>query len=69
MSRRWRYFNTFQNTTTENVFFINIYEAGKEEMNFLVWRMKKVNLAETYRYMFSLPESGEIFGGLENSRI
>jgi len=57
----------FRTPLTEDPFFINIYEARKRGDELLVWESKGESLAETYRYMFSLPGSGEIFGDLEKS--
>ncbi len=57
----------FRTPLTEDPFFINIYDARKRGDELLVWESKGESLAETYRYMFSLPGSGEIFGDLENS--
>ncbi len=57
----------FRTPLTEDPFFINIYDARKRGDELLVMESSGESLAETYRYMFGLPGSGEIFGDLENS--
>ncbi len=57
----------FRTPLTEDPFFISIYDARQRRDELLVMESKGESLAATYRYMFSLPDSGEIFGDLENS--
>lgn len=57
----------FRTPLTEDPFFINIYEARKRSEKLLVWESKGDSLVKTYRYMFGLPGSREIFGDLESS--
>ncbi len=57
----------FRTPLTEDPFFINIYNARQSRDELLVWESKGESLAETYRYMFGLPGSREIFGDLVNS--
>ena len=57
----------FRTPLTQDPFFINIYDARKRGDELLVMESSGESLAETYRYMFALPGSGEIFGDLENS--
>ncbi|HLG39281.1 MAG TPA: hypothetical protein VI461_06415, partial [Chitinophagaceae bacterium] len=57
----------FRTPLTEDPFFINIYEARQQKEELLVMESSGKELEETYRYMFSLPGSREIFGDLENS--
>ncbi len=57
----------FRTPLTEDPFFINIYKARQQKQKLLVMESGGESLAETYRYMLSLPGSGEIFGDPENS--
>ncbi|HNP24367.1 MAG TPA: ATP-binding protein [Panacibacter sp.] len=57
----------FRTPLTEDPFFISIYDARQRHDELLVMESSGETLAETYRYMFSLPGSGEIFGGLESA--
>ncbi len=57
----------FRTPLTEDPFFISIYEARQRKEDFLVMESKEESLAATYRYMFSLPGTGEIFENLQNS--
>ncbi|MES1198040.1 MAG: hypothetical protein ABUL41_02065, partial [Chitinophagaceae bacterium] len=57
----------FRTPLTEDPFFINIYEARQRKEDLLVMESSGKGLEETYRYMFDLPGSKEIFGDLENS--
>jgi hypothetical protein len=57
----------FRTPLTEDPFFISIYEARQRKEDLLVMESSGKELEETYRYMFSLPGSKEIFGDLENS--
>ena len=57
----------FRTPLTGDPFFIRIYDARQRRDELLVMESKGESLAATYRYMFSLPGSGEIFGDLENS--
>src|SRR5665647_1892484 len=57
----------FRTPLTEDPFFISIYDTRQRGDELLVMESKGESLAATYRYMFSLPGSGEIFGDLENS--
>ena len=57
----------FRTPLTEDPFFISIYEARQKKEDLLVMESKEESLAATYRYMFSLPGTGEIFRNLQNS--
>jgi signal transduction histidine kinase len=57
----------FRTPLTEDPFFISIYDARQRKDELLVMESSGESLAKTYRYMFSLPGSGEIFGDLEHS--
>jgi hypothetical protein len=57
----------FRTPLNEDPFFISIYDARQRRDEILVMESKGESLAETYRYMFGLPGSREIFGDLENS--
>ncbi|HSR37424.1 MAG TPA: hypothetical protein VLL95_00815, partial [Phnomibacter sp.] len=57
----------FRTPLTEDPFFIEIYNARQRKDELLVMESAGESLAETYRYMFGLPDSGEIFGDLENA--
>jgi hypothetical protein len=57
----------FRTPLTEDPFFIKIYEARQKHEELLVMESGGESLAQTYRYMFGLPGSGEIFGDLEHS--
>ncbi|MGK2864697.1 MAG: nuclear transport factor 2 family protein [Chitinophagaceae bacterium] len=57
----------FRTPLTEDPFFINIYKARQQKDELLVMESSGKELEETYRYMFSLPGSKEIFGDLEDS--
>jgi signal transduction histidine kinase/ketosteroid isomerase-like protein len=58
---------TFRTPLTEDPFFISIYEARQRREELLVMESSGAALEETYRYMFSLPDSGKIFGDIEKS--
>jgi hypothetical protein len=57
----------FRTPLTEDPFFVSIYEARQRREDLLVMESSGKELEETYRYMFGLPGSKEIFGDLENS--
>ena len=57
----------FRTPLIEDPLFISIYEARQRRDELLVMESSGEELAETYRYMFGLPGSKEIFGDLENS--
>lgn len=57
----------FKTPLTEDPFFISINKARQQRNELLVMESKGESLAETYRYIFSLPGSKEVFGDLENS--
>ncbi len=51
---------------TEDPFFIKIYEAYKRGEEFFVLESGGKELAETYRYMFSLPGAAKALGAIED---
>ncbi len=53
--------------STEDRFFINIYEAKKREEGFFVFESAGESLAETYRYMKTLPIIKDVLKGIEDS--
>jgi len=53
--------------STEDSFFINIYEAKKRGENFFVFESSDDSLAETYNYMKTLPVVKEVLKGIEDS--
>ena len=53
--------------STEDSFFINIYEAKKRGEDLFVFESEGKSLAETYSYMKTLPVVKEVLKGIENS--
>ncbi len=53
--------------STEDRFFINIYEAKKRGEDFIVFESAGESLAETYRYMKTLPIIKDVLKGIEDS--
>jgi len=57
----------FRTPLTEDPTLISIYEARQRREDLLVKESSGKELEETYRYLFSLPDSGKIFGDIEKS--
>jgi signal transduction histidine kinase/DNA-directed RNA polymerase subunit N (RpoN/RPB10) len=53
--------------STEDSFFINIYEAKKRGEDFFVFESAGESLAETYNYMKTLPVVKDVLKGIEDS--
>jgi len=53
--------------STENSFFIKIYEAKKRREDFIVFESEGESLAETYRYMKTLPVVKDVLKNIEDS--
>ncbi|MDZ4809788.1 MAG: hypothetical protein SGI96_16185, partial [Bacteroidota bacterium] len=53
--------------STEDPFFINIYEAKKREEDFFVFESAGESLANTYHYMKTLPIIKDVLKGIEDS--
>jgi signal transduction histidine kinase len=49
---------------TENVFFKTIYDAKKRGNDFIVFESEGASLAETYRYMLTLPVVKDVMQGI-----
>ena len=54
-------------SSTEDRFFIKIHEAKKRGEDFLVFDWKEKSLAETYRYMKTLPVVKDVLKGIEDA--